>query len=246
MLKIYICEDIAIQRQRIKEIIENVIVMESIDFKIACVADNPYEILQVAKRSEDVGIYFLDIDLGTNMDGLELAKRIRAYDPRGFIIFITTHSEMSYLTFLYKLEAMDFILKDWDDAEVRERVYQCMLDAHERVASRKNHVQDTFHVKVNDRQYHIPYDDILFFETSKSAHKIILHGKNRIMEFYGKIKDLENSLDDRFYRCHCSYLINKHNIEEIDYEAKIIYLNGGEECEMSTRMMRGLKRWLKK
>ena len=45
MLKVYICEDIDVQRQRMKTIIENVIIMEEVDFEIACVSSNPYDIL---------------------------------------------------------------------------------------------------------------------------------------------------------------------------------------------------------
>lgn len=47
-------------------IIENVIIMEEVDFEIACVSENPHDILDAAKTTEDVGIYFLDIDLGTD------------------------------------------------------------------------------------------------------------------------------------------------------------------------------------
>lgn len=242
MLKVYICEDIDVQRQRMKTIIENVIIMEEVDFEIACVSSNPYDILDAAKATEDVGIYFLDIDLGTDMNGLELAKALRECDPRGVIVFVTTHSEMSYMTFLYKLEAMDYILKDGNDEEISKRVYQCMLNANERFSSAKNRVQDIFSVKVNDRQYSIAYDEIMFFETSTTVHKVILHSKNRVMEFYGKIKDLEDSLDERFYRCHRSFLVNKDNIREIDYEEKIIYMENGEECFMSARLMKGLKK----
>lgn len=242
MLKVYICEDIDVQRQRMKTIIENVIIMEEVDFEIACVSANPHDILDAAKETEDVGIYFLDIDLGTDMNGLELAKALRECDPRGFIVFITTHSEMSYMTFLYKLEAMDYILKDGNDEEISKRVYQCMLNANERFSSANNRVQDIFNVKVNDRQYSIAYDEIMFFETSPNVHKVVLHSKNRVMEFYGKIKELEESLDERFYRCHRSFLVNKENIKEINFDEKIIYMENGEECLMSSRMMKGLKK----
>lgn len=46
------------------------------------------------------------------MNGFELAQEIRKFDPRGFIIFITTHAELSYMTFTYKVEALDYIIKD--------------------------------------------------------------------------------------------------------------------------------------
>ena len=143
MLKIYICEDMEAERDRIQQVIENIVLMEDLDMELCCVSQDPHRILDKVKKTEEVGIYFLDITLGTDMTGLTLAQEIRKYDPRGFIIFVTTHSEMSYLTFIYKLEALDFILKD-DPEELDRRVYDCILKANQRFASVNNKVHANF------------------------------------------------------------------------------------------------------
>nr|WP_312890924.1 hypothetical protein [Clostridium thailandense] len=39
------------------------------------------------------------------------------------------------------------------------------------------------------------YKNILFFESSHTLHKIRLHEINRQVEFYGKIKDIEETLE---------------------------------------------------
>lgn len=241
MLNIYICEDVEIQRNKLRKIIENIIVMEELDMEVISVTENPHEILDNAKRTEEVGVYFLDIDLKTDMDGLELANVIRKYDPRGFIVFVTTHSELSYMTFRYRLEAMDFILKDDGDEMLRQRVYNCLLNADERFSSGNNRIQDIFTFKVNGRFFTIDYDDIIYFETSQTIHKVILHGRNRVTEFYGKIKGLEDSLDGRFYRCNRSFLLNKKNIKEVNIKDKEVIMVNGEKCPISTRRMKGLK-----
>ena len=95
----------------------------------------------------------------------------------------------------------------------------------------------SFSVKVNEKVFTIDYDDILFFETSPNVHKISLHCKNRQMEFLGKMKEV----DGRFYRCHRSFLVNKDNIREIDFQNRVIYMANGDQCLLSFRMMRGLK-----
>ena len=240
MLKIYVCEDIEVQRDKMQQVIENIVLMEDLDMELSCVSGDPHVILEKVKETEEVGIYFLDIDLGADMTGLTLAQEIRKYDPRGFIIFVTTHSEMSYMTFIYKLEALDFILKD-DSEELGRRVYECILKANQRFASVNNKVQANFSVKVNEKVFTVDYDEILFFETSVNVHKIILHCKNRQMEFLGKIKDIEKAVDERFYRCHRSFLVNKDNIKEIDFQNRVIYMVNGDECLISSRMMKGLK-----
>ena len=240
MLKIYICEDIEVQRNKIQQVIENIVLMEDLDMELSCVSEDPHRILEKVKETEAVGIYFLDIALGSDMTGLTLAQEIRKYDPRGFIIFVTTHSEMSYMTFIYKLEALDFILKDAPE-DLGKRIYECILKANQRFASINNTVHANFSVKVNEKVFTVDYDDILFFETSTNVHKIILHCKNRQMEFLGKIKEIEKEVDERFYRCHRSFLVNKDNIKEIDFQNRVIYMVNGDECLISSRMMKGLK-----
>lgn len=240
MIKIYLCEDDSEQREKMKTIIENIVLMEDMDMELCCVTDSPYTVLEKVKENSEVGLYFLDIDLGTDMNGINLARELRLYDPRGFIVFVTTHSEMSYITFIYKIEALDFILKD-DPENLGRRVFECIQEAHKRFISEHNKVQSVFSIKVGEKVYSVDYDDILFFETSANVHKIILHCKNRQMEFLGKIKDIEKEVDERFYRCHRSFLVNKDNIKEIDFKNRMIYMVNGEECMLSSRMMRGIK-----
>ncbi len=111
MLDIFVCEDNEVQRRTIVQIIQNTVLIEELDMQLVLDAGDPYILLERVKTSQNTGIYFLDIDLGSNMNGLKLAQQIRLYDPRGFIIFVTAHCELSYMTFQYRVEAMDFVLK---------------------------------------------------------------------------------------------------------------------------------------
>ena len=84
------------------------------------------------------------------------------------------------------------------------------------------------------------YEDILFFETSSNIHKVILHAKDRQIEFPSTLKELTGVLDSNFVRCHRAFLVNKNNIKEVDTKNRIIHFANGETCLMSTRMMKGL------
>ncbi|MGH2251757.1 response regulator, partial [Enterococcus faecalis] len=110
-----------------------------------------------------VRLYFFDVDLQHELSGIALAYEIRKIDNIGKIIFVTTHSEMSYLTFTYKIEAMDYIIKDIPE-EIDRRVRECIKVAHERYLSDivSNKVK-FFKVKVGDTIRSIPYDEIMFF-----------------------------------------------------------------------------------
>lgn len=239
MINIIVCEDNYNQRERITKFIEDIIMIENLDMKVVLSAENPEEIIGYLKKNEISGLYFLDVDLQSEVNGIKLAETIREYDPRGFIVFVTTHAELSYLTFLYKVEAMDYIIKD-NFGVVKERIHQCILNAHKKYSSKSTELQKNFSIKVEDKIINIGYDKILFFETSTIIHKVIIHAIDRQVEFYAKMKDIEEMVDERFYRCHRSFLVNRDNIREIHINNRIVYMINGQECLVATRLLRGL------
>lgn len=239
MLNIFVCEDDAVQRKSIVQIIKNTVLIEELDMQLILDTPNPYELLETVKTSQNTGIYFLDIDLKCDMNGMKLAQQIRLYDPRCFIIFVTSHSELSYMTFQYRVEAMDFVLKD-NPAEAKVKIRECLLNALERYTLQTNKTHKVYTIEIGDRRISVDYNDILFFETSSNIHKVILHAKDRQIEFSSTIKELEKILDDTFVRCHRSFLVNKSNIQEIDTKNRIIYFINGETCLMSMRMMKSI------
>jgi len=241
MIDIYICEDNQKQLNLFKKFILNSIMIECLDMNIVLATPDPHEILRKIMTASNTGLFFLDIDLKSDVNGLTLAQRIRQIQPRCFIIFITSHSEMSFLTFQYKVEALDFIIKDTLE-HIKSKIHECLLDVENKYTSLNNSANRTFMINQNDKRITIDYSDIVFFETSSNIHKIILHAKKRVLEFTGQLKDIEKQLDYRFYRCHRSYLINKDNISEVDFNELMVYMNNGETCPVSVRLKKGLKK----
>lgn len=243
MIDIFICEDNKKQLNLFQKYISNLILMEGFDMQIVQATADPHVILKEIRTSENTGLFFLDIDLKSDMDGLALAQRIRQIQPRCFIVFITSHSEMSFLTFQYKAEALDFIVKDSTE-HIKAKIHECLLDVSSKYTSLNNSITRTFTINQNDKRIVIDYSDILFFETSSNIHKIILHAKKRVIEFTGQLKDIEQQLDYRFYRCHTSYIINKDNISDVDFKELQVHMNNGESCPISVRRKKGLKKLL--
>ena len=151
MLDIFVCEDNAAQRRTVVNIIQNTVLIEELDMQLALDTGDPYMLLEKVKTSQNTGIYFLDIDLNSNMNGMKLAQQIRLHDPRGFIIFITAHSELSYMTFQYRVEAMDFVLKD-NPAEVKVKLRECLLKAMERHTLQTNKTHKVYTLEIGGRK----------------------------------------------------------------------------------------------
>lgn len=238
MLNVFICEDNDKQRLVFENYINDIIIMHDLDMEVKLSTNNPNEVLKSMKELKESGIYFLDIDLKSDCNGLTLAEQIRKYDTRGFIVFLTSHSEMSYLTFLYRLEVLDFIIKS-NLKEIKDRIAKCLLSAIERY-SQRSEKHKMFTIQIGDKVISFQYQNILFFETVSSTHRLIVHEDNRQVEFFGRLKDLQNNLDSRFVRVHKSFLVNKERIKEIDKVNKIIYMDNGQECLASVRLIKNI------
>lgn len=241
MIDVYICEDNQKQLKLFTKYVSDTILIEALDMQIVQSASDPHVILKEILTAENTGVFFLDIDLKSDINGLALAQRIRQIQPRCFIIFITSHSELSFLTFQYKVEALDFIIKDSGE-HIKSKIHECLLNVYEKYTTLNNAVIKSFIINHSDKCIAVNYDQILFFETSGNIHKIILHTQNRVIEFNGQLKDVEKQLDDRFYRCHRSYIINKDNIAEVDFNNLLVYMKNGETCPVSVRLKKGLKK----
>ena len=118
--------------QKTNTLYSNTILIEQLDMQLACASTTSGKILEQAKKSENTGVFFLDICLQSEMTGLILAQELRKIQPRCFIIFITSHSEMSILTFQYKVEALDFIIKDSSE-NIRKRIHECLMDINKKI-----------------------------------------------------------------------------------------------------------------
>ena len=126
MLDIYICEDNKKQLSLFTGYIRDAVLIENLDMQIVLAPSDPDEILEGMKASSNMGVFFLDIDLKSRINGLTLAQEIRKLQPRCFIIFITSHSEMGFLTFQYKVEPLDFIIKSSTE-DIKRKIHDLSL-----------------------------------------------------------------------------------------------------------------------
>jgi len=129
---------------------------------------------------------------------------------------------------------MDFIFKD-DPDQLKMRVLDCLDTAYIRLGMlSKNTNVEKIELTRGSNSVYVQYDDVMFFESSSKSHRLIAHLDNRQIEFYGSLKNLSN-LDDRFFRCHNSYVINRNNVNNIDTKDRTVHFNNGEHCYASVR-----------
>jgi two-component system response regulator AgrA len=231
MLKVYVVEDDNNQRERLTNYIKKTIKNRNLDLEIALSTSQIKEFLYSVEGKGKRGLYFLDIDLGGDVHGLELAEFIRKHDPNGYIVFVTTHSELNLLTFKYKVEAMDFIVKD-DFKEMESRIEECLVKADEQEKGHIDLIKDMFVVDMGEKSIVYEKENIIFFKMNGKCQKIVLHGVNRQVEFNGNIKDIEVKAGNRFFRVSRTALINLDHVETVVRKCNYITMKNGEKCKI--------------
>lgn len=234
MLPVYLCEDNINQLKQYEKIIANYILMEDLDMQIVCTASTPEELLRKLTESLKPCLYFLDIDLSSSLDGFDLAEKIRCQDPRGFLVFITTHSELSYLTFERRVEAMDYILKDNPDL-LPARIIACIENAFKLYTSPANLFHKTLTIKLGSRLVSVSLEEIYCIKTSGNPHKLQLYTSSSMQEFHGTIQEILPQLDTSFFICHKSCIVHFKYIVAIDKSTLTIFLQNEQTCPISTR-----------
>jgi len=237
MVPIFICENDPIQRNRLEDIIKKYTMIEDYDMTIILSTANPYDILDYLDSNENTrGAYFLDVDLGQDINGIQLGAEIRRKDVFSRIVFVTTHSELMSLTFTYKVEAMDYIVKD-EPENIQSKVRGCLKQINDYYISETTKEEDRIKLKINNQIRVFTLKDIMFFETTEVSHKIKLHLTNNRVELYGNLGELE-ALSNSFIRVHKSYLINKDNIASIDKKKREVTMVNGEVTLISVRKVK--------
>ena len=167
-----------------------------------------------------IDILFLDIQM-KGMDGMETARKLRADKFRGFLVFITVLKEMVFQSF--EVQAYDYLVKPVDKKQFEktmERLYASMQNASE----------DSLLVQKGYEGRIIPKDEIVFCEVID--RKIYLNlASGEVVDYYERIENLETKLDNRFYRCHRSYLINLKHLK--GYKNGTAYMDNGKEIPVS-------------
>lgn len=238
MLNIFVCITSEEERIAFTKIVETTVFVENLDMKITKVTGNPYDILEMVKTRKEPAIYFLNVFFEGDINGIQLGAKLREYDELGVIVYITQHIELLYLSYIYKVEALDYIIKN-DVKNLEERVKSCLQRADKKLSA-DNIEMKKIKVKQGDIIFSISIDDIYYFETSEKPHKIILHKKDEKLEFMGNLKSLESSIGDSFFRCHKSYLINKSKVKEINTKEKTVLMDNNEVCLVSKRFLNDL------
>lgn len=238
MMSIYLCDDEPIWLERLNKAVTDYQIKSDWELMIVCQATSPEMLLQyLTKHTPMNGIYFLDIDFKSSMDGMDLAKEIRAIDSQASIIFVTTHDEMVMETFRLKLEVLDYIIKD--GSPLAEQIHQCLHHLETKYMSLTGNTPENISGPVTVHAagsfYTFFPQEIYYVETVKNTHKICLHLHSAIYHVPDSLSSLQARLGTDFIQCHKAYLVNIRHIKALDSVNRRILLDNGDCCPCSVR-----------
>jgi DNA-binding LytR/AlgR family response regulator len=159
----------------------------------------------------DADILFLDIQM-KKMDGVTLARKIRAANKEIQIIFITGY--MEYIADGYEVEALHYLLKP-----VTEEKIFAVLD---RAARKLNHNAKTLLIKHDGGTVRLPLYEIRYLEVLKNYATIHANESYTVKKTLG---ELERELDDGFFRVGRSYIVNLKYIRKVT-KTDVLLLDG--------------------
>ncbi|MCL2398995.1 MAG: LytTR family DNA-binding domain-containing protein [Defluviitaleaceae bacterium] len=242
MLKVFVCEDNVEQREIIEKCIANYILIEDLNMKVVCSTGSPNDILTYFQNdSKVVGLYFLDIDLECDINGIQLAIEIRKHDPRGFIVFVTADADSHLLTFRYKVEAMDYIVKG--DINIKENICECIRNAYSLYTAKTTPLQNNFVFNISRHNtIALERSEILYLETSQDfPHSILVHTENVTHQFRGNLSKAASELGEPFFRCHRSIIVNIKKIARLDSEKLQLTLKDGTVVVLADKYVKKVK-----
>ena len=145
---------------------------------------------------------------GEGLNGMALAHRLRERHPAArpakvpVIIFVTGYEQ--YVFDAFDVGAFHYLLKPVDEekfAAVFARAAEELLLA-EKNAPRPRALT----LRIANTSRTVPFDAIRYIESS--GHKAVLHLGDGALTCYAKLGDLEQELQDQFFRIHKGYLVN--------------------------------------
>lgn len=173
-------------------------------------------------------ILFLDIELECpeqDMDGMKMARQIRSMEDtkQPIIIFVTGYEKYVYDAF--DVGAFQYLLKPVDE----QKFADVFRRAAEQAATNAEHDKKVLMIQYGSTGKTIPLSDIYYMESQN--HKIAVHMKDGVLEYYAKMSDLEEELQGQFCRVHKGYLINLSYVDE--YNKTEVTLTNGDKLLIS-------------
>ncbi|WP_410513212.1 LytTR family DNA-binding domain-containing protein [Paenibacillus sp. BR2-3] len=165
-------------------------------------------------QGQEVDVLFLDINI-PSIDGVLLAQNSSRFSVKPYIVFITAYKEHAAEAF--EIEAFDYILKPYSELRIKAMLHK--LEGAYAARGRqgeeeRNPVSNKVNLWKNEKIIVVDTDDIYYASAQEKTTSVMTKSEEYSMGL--SISDFHSRLpQDRFFRCHRSYIVNLSKIKEI-------------------------------
>lgn len=150
-------------------------------------------------------LIFLDIDLSSSLNGIQVAEAIRKIDVDAIIVFLTNLAQ--YALDGYKVNAFDYMLKPIAIDDFISKM-KTITDKLEKKMTEKVVIQ------TNGAKIILQIKDIYYIEVAN--HQTIYHTSKGDFKTYGALKEIVKELGPfNFSLCNSCFLVNLEYVEEV-------------------------------
>jgi len=212
MLKAAVCDDNPVLSEKIAQMTVSCLREDrNIRVSVNCYL-NAEELIRAVHETH-FDLILMDIELGGNSNGIELARRINISYPDTRIIFVSSYHK--YYLDVYDARHLYFVEKD--------RLEEILPRALQKCADEMNTYSDmTVTLKTRGEIEVVQKQDILFVEKQlRIAEFNLRHGT--VIPVYMNFEEvLEKVASHDFVQCHRSYIINLRHVLKLDREDVIL------------------------
>lgn len=206
MLQIAVCDDTVPDRRAISFILKQYFNTYPYDYNIVEYSSGETLTDDYEEGKYRFGLIFLDIYL-TGMLGIEAARKIRRYDKKTAIIFMTTTPE--YALESYDVRAYGYLVKPLKADRVMFLMNSYLkeeCDLHKKA----------FFFKEGRNRMKVAFGEIEYIESQRNVLLINLVSKEQ-HRVYMKMDQAEEELKKYgFLRCHQSFIVNMNYVRRAD------------------------------
>lgn len=238
MFKIVMVDDIVDVLHYSAILIKQLIKSENLNASLKLCATNPQSVINFISHDE-ANLFLLDIDLKSDISGLQLAGLIRLKLKNAYIIFISGHGEFVFESF--EVKPFDFLVKPCHDERFKYAILRAYNDYIDNTMGSSDKY---FNVKSHSSLNKIKIKDLNYIE--KDSKHVNFHSKDAIISCNMTLQEVEQllineHLHDIIIQIHKSYFVNKEMISVVDFTNKYVTLENGVELPIGRAYRNNLK-----
>lgn len=211
MLKFCIVDDNIKILNKVSSMLDHIFTKHDFDAEISFKTTDSNELLSYISTNK-IDVLLIDIELKSNINGLDIAEKIRKTNKDCYLIFTTAHLEYGLIAYKYK--TFDFLAKPVSTERLEDTIIRLFEDV--------NGIHKRF-IRLDSKNTIINEDEVDFIK--RDGMKIIFHTDSRDYEVYSSFNKIQDKLPDNFVRCHKSFIVNINNVTKIESSSNMIYFN---------------------